>query len=269
MPRDILSRYRVRVVGRGERTMLLAHGFATDQRIWRLLAPWLEPHYRLVLFDYLGAGQSDLEAYQARRYETLDGYATDLLEVTAALDLRDAILVAHSVSGMVGVLAANREPSRFSDLILIGPSPRYLNDDGYAGGFERADVDQMLGRMEQDYAGWAAFLAPRVTQNAERPWLAFEVEQSFRDTNPHVARHLAQVLFYSDHRQDLSRVTVPSLILQCADDLISPESVGEFLRDHLPHSTLRFLTAHGHYPQLTDPEETASAIRSYLDSRAS
>ena len=268
MSRDVLSRYRVRVVGRGSRTLLLAHGFATDQRIWRLLSPLLEPHYRLVLFDYLGAGQPDLDAYWSRRYDTLDGYATDLLEVTAALDLHDVTLVAHSVSGMVGVLAANREPGRFSHLVLIGPSPRYLNDTGYAGGFERADVDHMLGNMEKDYAGWAAFLAPRVTQNADRPWLAFEVEQSFRDTNPDVARHLAQVLFYSDHRDALAKVTVPSLVLQCADDLISPESVGEYLRDNLPHSTLRFLAAHGHFPQLTDPEETAAAIRAYLETRA-
>jgi len=263
-----MSRYRVRIVGRGERTMLFAHGFATDQRIWRLLSPQFESEYRVVLFDYLGAGKSDLDAYGLRRYESLDGYASDVLELCEALELRDAILVAHSVSGMVGVLAANREPSRFSDLILIGPSPRYLNDAGYTGGFERAEVDQMLQTMEQDYAGWALFLAPRVTRNADRPWLAFEVEQSFRDTNPGIARHLAQVVFYSDHRVDLAKVTVPSLILQCADDLIVPESVGEYLRDNLPHSTLRFLSAHGHYPQLTDPDETATAMRAYLAARA-
>lgn len=268
MPRDVLSRYRVRIVGRGPRTMLLAHGFATDQRIWRLFSPHFESEYRVVLFDYLGAGQSVLDAYGARHYDSLDGYASDLLELCEALDVRDAVLVAHSVSGMVSVLAANRDPSRFSDLVLIAPSPRYLNDTGYTGGFERDEVDQMLNTMEKDYAGWALFLAPRVTKNSDRPWLAFEVEQAFRDTNPKVARHLAQVLFYSDHRDDLAKVTVPSLILQCTDDLIVPETVGEYLRDNLPHSTLRFLAAHGHYPQLTDPDETARAIREYLSTRA-
>lgn len=269
MARHIIDRNNVRVIGHGTRPMVLAHGFGTDQRAWRLITPALEAEYRLVLFDYVGAGQSDLSAYSARRYESLEGYASDLLEVCAALGLHDAIFVGHSVSGMVGVLAANREPERFSHLIMIGPSPRYLNDgEHYTGGFEREDIDGMLGAMEQNYSGWAAFLAPQVMRNPERPWLTFELEESFRATDPVIARQFAQTLFYADHRADLAKVTVPSLVMQCADDVVAPRSVGEYLRDNLPNATLHHLSATGHYPQLSAPDETVHAIRSYLQARA-
>ncbi len=265
MSADILKRNNVKVSGRGTRPMLFAHGFGCDQNMWRFVAPAFEDDYRVVLFDYVGSGKSDLRAYDPQRYSTLEGYAQDVLDVCAALRLREVVFVGHSVSSVVGLLASIEEPRLFSRVVMVGPSPCYINDPpGYRGGFERADIEGLLELMERNYIGWANFLAPVVTKNPERPELARELEESFCSTDPRVARRFAEATFLSDNRGDLPRVSVPSLIMQCAEDAIAPAEVGEYLARHLPHSTLRVLEATGHCPHMSHPEETIRAIREYL-----
>jgi sigma-B regulation protein RsbQ len=245
--------------------MLFAHGFGCDQHMWRFLTPAFEHDHRIVLFDYVGSGRSDLSAYDPERYATLDGYARDVLDVCEALDLRDVVFVGHSVSAMVGILAANRSPERFAHLILVGPSPRYLNDPpDYVGGFERSDIEGLLDTMDRNYLGWAHQLAPAIMHNADRPELGQELTDSFCSTDPVIARRFAEATFLSDNRADLPGVRVPSLILQCSQDMIAPLAVGEYLVRELPGSTLRVMTATGHCPHLSAPDETAALMREYL-----
>jgi sigma-B regulation protein RsbQ len=268
MAPDILARNHVHVRGRGTQPMLFVHGFGCDQNMWRLAAPEFEDDYQVVLMDYVGSGRSDLAAYDAQRYSTLDGYAQDVLDVVHALDLRDVIVVAHSVSGMVAVLAANQEPERFARLVLIGPSPRYVNDPPYVGGFERADIDGLLEMMDHNYIGWANFLAPAIMKNPDRPELGEELTTSFCSTDPVIARRFAQATFLSDNRADLARVRVPSLILQCSEDMVAPLEVGEYLHREMPESTLRVMEATGHCPHMSHPDETVRLIREYLQPAA-
>jgi sigma-B regulation protein RsbQ len=265
MAADILARNNVTVLGSGAQTMLFAHGFGCGQQMWRFVIPAFAPDYRLVLFDYVGSGDSDLRVYDPARYASLDGYAQDVLDVCAALDLRDVIFVGHSVSCMIGLLAAIRAPARFAQLIFVAPSPCYLNHPpDYTGGFERADLEGLLDLMERNYIGWAAFLAPTVTKHPEHPELAAELEASFCSTDPITARGFAQATFFADNRADLPRAPVPALILQCSDDALAPLSVGDYLHRHLPRSALRVMRATGHCPHMSDPEETVALIREYL-----
>ncbi len=261
---DILSRNNVKVSGHGVQPMLFAHGFGCDQTMWRFITPAFEQHYRIVVFDYVGSGNSDLSAWDLARYSSLDGYAQDVLEICEALDLRDVIFVGHSVSSMVGVLAANRAPERFSHLIMVGPSPRYINDAGYVGGFERVDIEGLLDLMDKNYIGWANFLAPVVMKNDERPELTKELHDSFCSTDPKITRRFAETTFFADNRGDLPHVRVPSLILQCSEDAIAPVDVGNYLHRTLPRSTLRMMKATGHCPHISHPEETIEAIQTYL-----
>jgi len=261
---SVLARNNVNVSGQGTQPMLFAHGFGCDHHMWRFVAPAFERDYRVVLFDYVGSGRSDLAAYDAERYATLDGYAQDVLDIVHALDLRDVVFVGHSVSSMVGVLAANREPERFARLVLVGPSPRYINDAPYVGGFERGEIEGLLETMEKNYIGWANFLAPAIMKNPDRPELGEELEASFCSTDPIIARHFAEATFFADNRADLRDVRVPSLILQCSDDMIAPEVVGEYMHRETPGSTLRRLVATGHCPHMSHPEETVAAIEEYL-----
>ena len=245
--------------------MVFAHGFGCDQNMWRFITPAFETEYRLVLFDYVGSGKSDMAAYDPKRYGSLDGYAQDLLDVCHAQDLRDVIVVAHSVSTMIAILAARQEPELFAHLILIGPSPRYINDPpDYVGGFERADIEELLDTMDRNYIGWANFLAPIVMKNPDKPELTTELTGSFCSTDPKITRQFAQVTFLSDNRDDLEHVRVPSLVLQCSDDSIAPDSVGDYVSSHVPGAVLRKLRATGHCPHMTHPEETVSRIREYL-----
>ena len=265
MNEEILARNNVKVFGKGAQTMLFAHGFGCDQNMWRFVTPAFADDYRLVLFDYVGSGKSDLSAYRPERYGRLDGYAQDVLDICAALDLANLVFVGHSVSSMVGLLASIRAPERFDRLVLIGPSPCYINDPpDYVGGFERADIEGLLDMMEKNYIGWASFLAPAVMKNPERPGLAHELQESFCSTDPEIARRFAEATFFSDNRDDLRRVTVPSLIMQCSDDAIAPLAVGDYLDRHLPGSTLRVLQATGHCPHLSHPEETIAVMKEYL-----
>jgi sigma-B regulation protein RsbQ len=264
MTANILTRNNVKVSGRGTRPMLFAHGFGCDQNMWRFITPAFEDEYRIVLFDYVGSGKSDLSAWDATRYSTLNGYAQDVLDICAVLELRDGIFVGHSVSSMVGVLAAAREPERFSRLLMIGPSPRYINDADYAGGFERADIEGLLDLMDRNYIGWASFLAPVIMKNAERPELGAELEASFCSTDPKIARRFAETTFFADNRADLAGVSVPSLIMQCSEDAIAPIEVGNYLYRTMPQSTLRVLKATGHCPHLSHPDETIAVMKEYL-----
>jgi sigma-B regulation protein RsbQ len=261
---DVLRRNNVKVLGEGAKTMLLAHGFGCDQNMWRFITPAFENDYRLVLFDYVGSGKSDLSAYDPVRYGTLAGYAQDVLDICAALDLHRVTFVGHSVSSMIGVLAANREPERFEHLIMLGPSPRYINDEGYVGGFDRADIEGLLDLMDKNYIGWANFLAPVVMKNAERPELVAELQESFCSTDPKIARRFAEATFFADNRADVAAMPVPSLILQCAEDAIAPVEVGSYLHRTLPVSKLRLMKATGHCPHVSHPAETIAAMKEYL-----
>ncbi|HEU0300674.1 MAG TPA: alpha/beta hydrolase [Longimicrobium sp.] len=265
MSQDVLSRNNVKVFGRGTQPMLFAHGFGCDQNMWRYVTPAFEDDYRIVLFDYVGSGRSDLSAYDPERYSRLDGYAEDVLDICRALDLRDVVLVGHSVSGMVAVLAAGQEPWRFDRLVLIGPSPRYINDaPDYVGGFERADIEGLLEMMDRNYIGWANFLAPAIMKNPDRPELGEELAESFCSTDPAIARRFAEATFFADNRADLADVSVPALVLQCSDDMIAPREVGEYVHRSLPGSTLRVMEATGHCPHMSHPDETIRLMREYL-----
>jgi sigma-B regulation protein RsbQ len=261
---DALRRNNVRVTGLGTRPIVFAHGFGCDQNMWRLVSPAFEESHRVVLFDHVGAGNSDLSAYHRTKYATLDGYATDLLEICNQLELKDAIFVGHSVSAMIGVLAAKRKPEQFSGLVLVGPSPRYIDDDGYIGGFSRQDIDGLLSSMESNYLGWSSAMAPAIMGNSDRPALGEELTNSFCRTDPEIAADFARVTFLSDNRQDLAAVRIPTLVLQCSDDVIAPIAVGEYVHRHMPNSRLVVMKATGHCPNLSAPEETTAAIKEFI-----
>ena len=258
------ERNNVKISGRGSTPMIFAHGYGCDQHMWRLVAPAFESDYRVVLFDHVGAGKSNLSAYNRNKYGSLDGYADDLLEICAEHSLRNGIFVGHSVSAMIGVLAAVKEPARFSALVLVGPSPHYLNDGAYLGGFESADIEGLLDFLDSNHLGWSAQMAPVIMGNPDRPELAAELANSFCRTDPEIARHFARVTFRSDNRNDLANVRTPTLILQCSEDAIAQTHVGEFVHHSIPNSHLTHLKATGHCPQLSAPAETIDAIRKGL-----
>ena len=262
---DVLARNNVTQHGRPDgRPMLFSHGFGCDQNMWRFVAPAFEADYRVILFDHVGAGNSDLGAYDHERYDSLDGYAQDVLEICRALDLTDVVFVGHSVSSVIGVLASLAEPERFSQLVLVGPSPRYVDDQGYHGGFAREDIDELLESLESNFLGWSSVMAPVIMGNPGRPELGEELTNSFCRTDPDIAAHFARVTFLSDNRADLGRVTTPTLVLQCAQDAIAPQSVGEFVHREVAGSRLVILDATGHCPNLSAPEETIAAIEAFL-----
>jgi sigma-B regulation protein RsbQ len=243
--------------------MMLANGFGCDQNMWRLVVPALAADFRMVLFDHVGSGRAEPSAWQPERYATLDGYVDDILRICDELELNDVVFVGHSVSAMMGVLAAIAEPERFRKLILIGPSPRYIDDATYRGGFSESDISELLESLESNYLGWSAAMAPVIMGNPERPELGQELTNSFCRTDPQAARVFARTTFLSDNRTDLARVTVPTLILQCSSDVIAPLEVGAYVHAQIPGSTLVALPATGHCPHLSAPAATVAAIRSF------
>lgn len=244
--------------------MLFAHGFGCDQSMWRFVTPAFEDAYRIVLFDHVGAGRSDVSAYNRGKYGTLDGYAQDILEICDALDLRNVIFVGHSVSAMMGVLAASRAPGRFAALVLVGPSPRYINDANYVGGFSEKDIDGLIDSLDDNYLGWSRAMGPVIMGNGGRPELGEELVNSFCRTDPEIAKHFARVTFLSDNRADLGKVNVPTLILQCSSDVIAPLSVGQYVHGAVPGSEMAILDATGHCPNLSAPAEVIAAMERYL-----
>lgn len=245
--------------------MLFAHGFGCDQNMWRFITPAFEEDYKIVLFDYVGSGKSDKSAYNEERYSNLHGYAQDVLEICEALELEDIIFVGHSVSSMIGLLSAIENPHIFSSLIFIGPSARYLNDMGYHGGFARKDLEDLLEVMNNNYLGWASFLAPVIMKNDGRPELAKELEESFCSTDPIIARRFAEVTFFSDNRADLANITAPVLILQCSDDAIAPDEVGLYIHEQIKSSTYEKMEATGHCPHMSHPDETITLMQKFLN----
>jgi sigma-B regulation protein RsbQ len=265
MTATISQRNNVRVFGKGNQPMMFAHGFGCDQNMWRYITPAFENDYKIVLFDYVGAGKSDKYAYNAERYASLQGYARDVLDICEELQLKNTIFVGHSVSSMIGLLAAIEQPQYFEKLIMVGPSPCYINDGDYKGGFERKDIEGLLDTMEKNYIGWANFLAPNIMGNKDRAYLGEELTESFCSTDPLIAKQFAEATFFSDNRNDLRKTKLPSLILQCSEDIIAPLEVGNYLHKNLSNSTLRVMKATGHCPHMSEPEETISLIKEYLE----
>ncbi len=260
---SIFERHNVNILGNGKRTILFAHGYGCDQIMWRFLTPAFED-YRVVLFDLVGAGKSDISKYSREKYATLDGYADDILEIIHAVSGAPAIFVGHSVSSMIGVLAAIKRPEAFERLVLVGPSPCYINDGNYVGGFTKNDIKELLQTLDENHLGWSRAMAPVIMKNEDRPELARELEESFCRTDPEVAKHFARVTFLSDNRADLPLLKIPALVLQCAEDSIAPPSVCEYVHRHIVGSSLVQLQATGHCPHLSAPKETTHAIRAYL-----
>jgi sigma-B regulation protein RsbQ len=262
---DVLLRHNVTVAGRPDGPpIIFAHGFGCDQNMWRFVWPAFADDYRVILFDHVGHGHSDHSAFDPDRYRSLEGYADDVLAVLAALEVEGAVFVGHSVSAMIGALASVAEPARFSKLVMVGPSPRYIDDDGYTGGFSREDIDGLLESLESNYLGWSGAMAPVIMGNEDRPELGDELTDLFCATDPEIAAHFARVTFLSDNRADLPRVTVPTLVLQCSADVIAPVGVGAYVHEQLPDSTLVQLEATGHCPNLSAPVETTAAIQDFL-----
>ena len=259
------TRNNVTELGRADgQPMVFAHGFGCDQNMWRFVAPAFVEEYRVVLFDHVGSGRSDLSSYDRNRYASLDGYAHDVVTLCQELALRDVVLVAHSVSAMIAVLAAGREPELFARLVLVSPSPRYVDDEGYVGGFAPEDIDELLDSLDSNYLGWSSTVAPMIMGRPDRPELGEELTNSFCRTDPEIARQFAHVTFRSDNRADLAGVVVPTLVLQCTDDVIAPTAVGEYVHAQIPGSVLTYLEATGHCPNLSAPEETVAAIKAFL-----
>src|SRR3984885_6546005 len=263
---DVLTRNNVTVGGQVDgQPLVFAHGYGCDQNMWRFVAPAFGGQYRTVLFDFVGAGGSDLSAYDLQRYSSLDGYAADVIDVVRALDLHDVIFVGHSVSAMIGVLAAAREPDRFGTLVLVAPSPRYIDDDAYVGGFSEQDIEGLLVSLESNYLGWSSAMAPVIMGNPDRPELGAELTASFCRTDPEIQKRFARATFLSDNRADLARVKLPTLVLQCSDDPIAPDAVGAYVHAQIPGSTLVRLQATGHCPNLSAPAETVAAVGPFVD----
>ncbi|PSB56038.1 sigma factor SigB regulation protein RsbQ [Chamaesiphon polymorphus CCALA 037] len=261
----IIRRNNVCISGQGDRAVMFVHGLGCDQRMWRYVAPTFEVDFKVILMDLSGCGRSDLSAFDLDRYSNLEGYAQDILEVIAALDLQDVVFVGHSVSIMLGAIASIRQPEKFSKLIMVAPSPCYLNyPPDYLGGFDREDIEELLDLMDKNYMGWASFLAPLAIDYCPSPELAQELESSFCSTDPITAKAFAKATFYADCRSLLPEIVTPCLVMQCSEDALVPEPVGEYLHHHIPKSSYIKLTATGHCPHLSQPVETAAFIRSYI-----
>jgi len=261
---SVLSRNNVVVKGSGDRAMVFAHGFGCDQNMWRFVAPAFESEFTTVLFDHVGAGRSDLSAYSREKYSTLDGYADDLIEIGRALRVENAVFVGHSVSAMIGALASIKEPDLFESLVMVGPSPRYIDDAQYVGGFTASQIEELLEFLDNNHLGWSTAMAPTIMGNPDKPELSEELTNSFCRTDPESAKHFARTIFTADNRAELASVTTRSLILQCSDDAIAPDVVGEYVHQQIPNSTLVKLRATGHCPNLSAPGETIAAIREFV-----
>lgn len=261
---SVVARNNVQIRGSGHRPMVFAHGFGCDQNMWRLVAPAFEADYKVVVFDHVGAGHSDLSAYDPVKYASLQGYADDVVAICRELGLSEVIFVGHSVSAMIGALASIKAPDLFDSLVMVGPSPRYIDDTDYTGGFTAPQIDELLDSLADNHMGWSAAMAPAIMGNPDRPDLAAELTDSFCRTDPAIAKAFARVTFTSDNRADLPNITARTLILQGSDDIIASERVGEYVHAQVPNSRLVYLKASGHCPNLSAPEEVIAAIRDFV-----
>ncbi len=261
----ITERNNVSVIGKGSKILLFAHGFGCDQRTWRSVIPAFLDNFKIVLFDYVGSGKSDLSSYNPKRYSTLDGYAEDVIEICTELGIKDVIFVGHSVSSMIGLLAVLKQPSFFSKIIFIGPSPRYLNDTGYNGGIDRDDLESLLEVMDNNYLGWSGSVAPSIMGNPDRPELGEALTESFCATDPGIAKQFARVTFLSDNREDLAFLPIPSLTIQGQNDFLTSETVANYIFERTPGNQIIMLDSSGHCPHLSDPRGVIHAIKQFID----
>jgi sigma-B regulation protein RsbQ len=264
MDQAIISRYNVTITGKGTQPILFAHGFGCDQVMWRYVAPAFEDHYKVIRFDYIGHGKAARNVYNRERHASLRGYAQDVLDICHGLELTNVIFVGHSVSSMIGLLASIQEPARFAHLVMVGPSPRYINEGDYHGGFEQKDIEELLDTMDSNFFGWATFMGPAIMGNGDRPALGQEMIDSFCATDLEVARQFAHLTFYGDNRLDLAKSQTPALVIQSLDDLIAPIEVGHYVAQHTPNSTFQLISATGHCPHISAPVETIKVLKDYL-----
>ncbi|WJG09202.1 alpha/beta hydrolase [Aliiglaciecola sp. LCG003] len=263
---SIYLRNNIQVLGKGPVPIVFAHGFGCDQNMWRYLTPSFEDRYTIVLFDLVGSGKSDLTAYDFEKYSSLKGYATDLIEIIEEVTDQPVIFVGHSVSATIGLLASVQAPEKFKCQIMIGPSPCYINDGDYIGGFSRADVEELCDTIDSNYLGWSSSMAPAIMGAPDQPELGVELTNSFCRTDPEIAKHFARVTFLSDHRDALAKSTTPALILQCSDDFIAPCTVGQYMHDTMADAELCIIDNVGHCPHLSSPDASTKAIENYLSS---
>lgn len=261
---DILKRNNVTVKGSGEKTIFFAHGFGCDQNSWKYIEANFAADHKIVLFDYVGAGRSDLKEYDAKKYDSLQGYSSDVIEICNELDLKKVIFIGHSVSCMIGLLAAIEKPALFEKLVFIGPSPCYINDREYIGGFDKETIDSLMEVMEEDYISWSKSLAPAIMNEGNGESLGKELTDSFCSIDPQIAKQFARVTFLGDNRKDLSRLNIPSLTIQCSGDTIAPPAVGKYMNKHTPKNTITVIDGAGHCLHMSQPEKTITAIRAFL-----
>jgi sigma-B regulation protein RsbQ len=262
---NIIKRNNVKVIGNGEKTLMFAHGFGCDQNMWERLTPYFKDDYRLVLFDYVGSGQSELSAFDRQRYSSINGYAQDIIDVCEALYINEAVFIGHSVSCSAGIVAANLHPEYFSQLVLIGPSPCFLNlPPDYLGGFDKQDLEELLELMDQNFVGWANYLAPVVAGLSGEGQIAGELSASFCSTDPLVAKTFARTTFFADNRKDFEQNNIPCLLLQHEKDTLAPLNVGEYLNSNTAKSTYRVLDVVGHCAHMSHAELVSETIKKYL-----
>lgn len=261
---NVIKRNNVRVSGKGNDTIMFAHGFGCDQNMWRFVAPQFEDAYQTILFDHVGAGQSDLNAFDYDKYSILDGYADDIIAIVQELNLKNIIFVGHSVSAMMGIIAANKSPELFKSLILVSPSPCYINDHNYIGGFTKSEVEELLDALAKNHLGWSMAMAPVIMGNPDREELGLELADSFCRTDPTIAAHFARTTFLTDSRDIINSIDIPTMILQCDNDIIAPIEVGQYMQQNMKDSKLVYLEATGHCPNLSAPAQTVAAIKEFL-----
>ncbi|WP_339902366.1 alpha/beta hydrolase [uncultured Cyclobacterium sp.] len=266
MEKAIINKNNVKRIGKGNQAILFAHGYGCDQNMWRFITPAFEEDYDIVLFDHVGSGNSNESHYDYQKYNSLNGYAEDVISLIENLELEKVIFVGHSVSSIIGLLAATQRPDLFKSMIMIGPSPCYINDEEYFGGFSKSDIDELIETLESNYLGWSSFITPIIVGNPDKPEFSKELHNSFCNMNPDIAKHFAKVTFLGDNRLDLNKMSIPGLVIQCHPDTISPVKVGKYVYNNLQNGEYMLLEASGHCPHLTAPEKTIAAIKSYLKS---
>ncbi len=261
----LMKQFNVQVTGKGSQPVFFAHGLGCDQKMWRFITPAFENDYKIVLMDNMGSGESDISFYNEKKYENLQGYADDILEIAEALELKDIIFVGHSVSSIIGALASIKTPDLFDKIIMIGPSPRYINDINYTGGFYRKEIDNLLQAMQDNFAGWAESFSPKLMGHPEHPELSTELKEKICHSDPSITKQFARVSFLADNRADLPNIKTPVLIMQCSEDILAPPEVGKYMQENIKGSLLRVLKATGHCPHLSAPEETIAVIKQFLE----
>lgn len=261
----VVERNSIKVIGEGTKTMMFAHGFGCDQNMWRFVTPAFENEFKIILFDLMGSGNSDTSKYDFEKYNTLHGYANDIIEICDTLHLENVTFVGHSVSAMIGALVDIKRPKLLENLIMVSPSPCYINKDEYIGGFTVNDINELMESLEANYLGWSSAITPVIMSNADRPELSQELENSFCRNDPKIAQHFAKVTFLGDYRKEVNHISADTLIMQCSADVIAPIEVGKYLHENIENSTISIMKATGHCPNLSAPNETIQVIKNFLN----